>query len=286
MIKVETVDLSGLDQFIGAFARATQITSRDAVTYQTGRLMADMANGFPPKTVAKADKKAAWQVRKSFYAVKRGSGAYDLDGQKPLFEGRQAKGTGIVWLYSSKTVLVGTPKQYDKTGVSRSQMMSMHKVQRNRVDKRWTQIGMRKKQRVMWVSKPVVQASEAKAFIGTVRDEFGKLKASVLKGRNNVGLKIELPNFVKKHLQDSKGGFIPVRPNEVSPSTTIISYSPGCEHPRVIKLIKGYLRKRSEAIKKDLVLYYSGIKNASDFRGNQGFKQYKPADLVETAFSA
>lgn len=276
MIEIKTVDLEGFNQFVGGFQRAVQISSQDAVNYQTGRIMDRIAKELPPKTKAKAQKKAAWQVRKSFYAVKRGSDVYDLSGNKPLFKGKQSKGDGMTWLYASPIVIVGTPKKYDKTGVSAAQMMLMHKREQSRAESnRWQEAGKRGKQRIMLVNKPVVRATQARAFVRQVRDSFGKLKASFLKGMRSVGrVKIDVPSIAAKHLQDSKGMFVPVRPNDVSPATIIISQSPGCEHPNALKTIKGVVIRQLFAMKKDMELYFAGTKKAADFRKKNGFKKF------------
>lgn len=265
-----TGDASGLDQFIGVFARATGIKSDQAVNYQTGLLMNDIAKEAPPKTLAKAERKAKWQVRKSFYAVKRGDDIKEFGGSKPLFTKGQSKGKDTRWLWASPNFLVGTEKKNDKTGVSASQMMAMHKLQQARTGQRWIEKGKRGKQRVVIVSKPVVKATQAKAFAKKIRDTYGKLKASFLKGAGIVRAKVSLPNFVKKHLTDSKGGFIPVAPGP-NPFTVIISRSPGCEHPQMQRIVRAAVKKRFFAMKKDIELYYRGIKSASDFRKKHGF---------------
>lgn len=284
MIEGTKIEVQGLNEFVGVFQRVLKITSRDAVQYQSGRIMDRLGKELPPDSRDKARKKATWQVRKSFYWIKRGSGVYDLTGNKPLFKGDQAKGKNTVWLYASPEILVGVGTKNDKRGVDASQMISMHKVQRNRTEKnRWMDGGILRRrvgreQRAMIVNKPVVRASQAKAFIKKVHDSFGKLKASFLKGRNSVGstVKISVPAIAAKHLEDSKGSFVPVRPNDVSPSTIIISQSPGCEHPAALKTILGVVTRQRHAMKKDIDLYLRGIKSASDFRRKHGFQQFMP----------
>lgn len=277
MIETKSIDTSGLDEFIGAFARVTEISSRDAVNYQTGLLMNDLATQAPPKTLDKANRKANWQVRKSFYAVKRGDDIKQFGGSKPLFKGDQARGEDTVWLYASPTVIVGTPKKFDKTGVSDSQMLSMHKAQQKRSDQRWTQAGTRGHQRVMLVNKPVVKASAAKSFARQVRDSFGKLKASFCKGASIVKANLRVPAFVKKHFSDSKGDFVAVKPGP-DVFTVIISQSPGCEHPSLLSIIRGAMKTRAIKLKRDVELFYSGKKNAADFRKAKGFSHFKPSE--------
>lgn len=314
MIEVRTVDLSGLEQFNGAFARAVGISTTDAIEYQGGLLMQDLTKAAAPRSLSKSKQRAEKGVNmvfavtpKSNLSASQRSSKFSRSKKAKMYSASEGE---MQWIYAAPMALVGAKKSLfikdtgagGLYGVSRSDRMSLlYKANQGKMGKKWNDMGVRKRgffkvekfgrgrkggkattwvniqsrQHVMSINRYLVPKSVHSKFVKSIQDTFGRLKASFALGVNQIRVKFTIPEWINRHIMDrsAKGSF-DFSKEPVAPTMTITSNQSGCESDASLTAIRAALHKRLASIKKDIKLYWSGIKNADDFRKQTGFAAF------------
>lgn len=262
MITITGIDITRLNVGVHQAVRALGVKTADFVFVRAGLLVKRLTLKSLPTNLAKAQKQADLDVKRSLYPV---SGK--------LFTGRKAKKTtgGGRWMYaypkneSGHSGLVGVGAKDWKPNADG---LLLHRTEQKRQKgPRWLTFGKRGNQRVQIIDKPVVAKSVYKKTVRAVRESFGKIKAAFASCWAPLRVTGSIPNWIAKHIpgQIAKGCRVIPDLKGDKPNITIIVRAKGIEGKKQLSIIRGGLKAEFYAMKKDVQLYLSGVKKLSDF---------------------
>lgn len=229
------------------------VGAQEAVTGATGALMKDLVLELPPKDPKKLEARVKRGVGKNFYPKPK-SVALE-DGRKlERRAGRKSKrNEGIVWLEVGPRFLLGCFPNHYKPQASLGDMLALRSKSRDMGEK-YTTLGQRGKQKIMSVNRYVVGRQVYGRFKKEVAARVGRLKMSFATAWNIVSPKGRIPAWLRKNASKwtAKGRYRDGLSSRTNPWFEIISNADGCEHGKVVEMVRRLLRIRIEKMEKRL----------------------------------
>ncbi len=259
-----TFDVTRLNVVMNRYVTELGMCAKQVTVWRAGQVVKEIVTDLPPKNLEKSKSIAAWQVRKNFYDLKKGSFRFNGSPKKA--------GNGLTeWLYMDKgqKYLVGTHRTNLQPGLKGAALLKRMFVEKKLKGKgrRWLNVGNRGRRSVWLIDKPIITTAEKQRLVEYTQKSFGKLKASFAVGWDWLKIRGVKPRWIFQHVRSGKarGRIIPnIQGNR--PSVTIISNATGCESEQALHLIRGALISQAEKMKADIRHYATGLKKVDRLR--------------------
>jgi hypothetical protein len=264
MIEIKSIDLTRLNVTMNRYVKELGLKSADVTFKTAGLLVRDLVTRSAPSNLARAQQRSVRFSKNVFNQARPRAFA---------FAAAQRGHGDLRWLSSGPDFLLGTMKESFQPQMSAQEAIKIYAEKAQPAGKKfgksYERIGRRGKQAVMRLNRIVISRSALLGLQKHLKDNFGKLKASWAVGWAQLQVKGRLPSWVAKHIPKMRGrGLGEIRPNLKGdrPTITIISRASGCASQQSLQMIKGALRYRVEAMKRDIKLYAKGVKKIAGFK--------------------
>jgi len=237
-------DLARWGDGVARYITELNMTAEDAVKTQTGHVMRELAESLPPTSKKRLEKNISGDVKQVFHPA-----------SSLMFRGKKQGRGDIVWLGASDRSLTGVPRNLYRPKANAIEMASMFKARRNKMGKKYTQIGYRGNQHIQKLNRVVVSKSSLSQFEKIQQGKVGKLKASIALAWNTLSVKGRKPAaWIMKHVTNrtARGSFVNGLASKEHPNFTIISNQSGCNSPIALQVVHKVLARRIQVMKSDV----------------------------------
>lgn len=236
-----TVDISGLQQTLGALQRATGKDSQTIVRDECRLLAMQISKLVGPNPRQALERRIERDVRSSLLAT-----APNIDPQH--------QGTGdIRWISSGPRFLVGVPKALRPP----SNVEGIQKIIREKRGKASIEISRRGRQRVYISNRAVITKAQVQQAVRQIKQRVGRFKASWAQTAAQLG-EGSIPQWISRHFPTPKNRLINLSNLEDKPSIIFGSASPGAR--RFSSLIQAAVKIRAKIVATRVRLILSGYR--------------------------
>jgi hypothetical protein len=267
-------DISRLNQRMAKYASLLKLEPRAVVKMQAGILARELAEGAAPRSKQSLERKIEKDVGKVYAPAPR-----------QMIPAGHRQGKGFVWILATPKTVVGVkPWDYHledsiedltrlfhktKPRGNRYERLGVHRETKGNMIIRTVQ--NRGEQSVQRLNRIVVKRGVYQGYIARLKKRAGILGGSwavawpVLqpKGRPPAAYKF-------RHVEDgsARGTYIDGLGIPEFPRFSLVNRAAGCESPKQLEMVRGKLRFRTEAMKKDMENVLRGAYKRAGFKNS------------------
>jgi hypothetical protein len=243
-VTIDPAQIKALNSALSSLAVTSGESMRSLVRQQAALFQRDAVLELPPRSRSRAVQNARREVRRSVITVRSGL----------RFRGRKAgnRNSDVAWLFATPTGLYGAYRDMiystrDIQALLKAFRTSYFQMRDIGGGQKWLPVGRRGRQTIYLAGQPVMHEFAAAHIVRHIREQLGRLKASLAVGWDLLQKARSLPAWIRRHVPSARGQTT-IQDAGTRASVQFKTEAYGNTHPQSLAVLRKAYRKRLLAI--------------------------------------